>query len=316
MLWVGIAAFFILLHYLASYIWFVDVAGVKTLDREKILAVAQAQGLQPGVPRQRLQPKLLENHLRSALPELAWVGVSAQGSRVVIEVVEKTAAQEEDKAPAHIVAGKDGIIVETIALAGTAVVGRGTTVKRGDIVIRGEVAETEVPGTQAKEPVPLQKIIRAKGIVKARVWYEGYGEAQTEEELWQRTGTYVSAVTARIGPWQAVLNRPAGQPFSHYELETVQKIFPNWRNSEFTVESTIHTYYELQASKLIRSESEARELARERALASVRQKIPEAAQILANDVTVMKTADPKLVRVTARVETIEDIGEAQLITNP
>ena len=315
MLWGGIVAFFALLHYLASYIWFIDVAGVKTIDRERVLTVARTQGLWPGTPRQRLQTKQLENHLRLEIPELAWVGVSAQGPRVVIEVVEKTVAKEEDKAPAHIVAAKDGIIVETIALAGEAVIERGATVKRGDILIKGVLEEPAATQNNGKAQVPLRRPIKARGIVKARVWYEGYGEALTEETFWDRTGNYVSSVTVRIGSWQAVLSRPVERPFPHYEVGTVEKIFPNWRNSEFTVESTIHTYHELEARVVTRSEAEARDLARERALSAVRQRISEAAQILANDVAVIKAADPKLVRVTARVETIEDIGEVQPI-NP
>jgi similar to stage IV sporulation protein len=317
MLWVGIAAFFILLNYLASYVWFIDIIGTKTLAKERVLAVAYEQGLRPGMPKQRLQAKTIENHMRLEMPELAWVGISSQGTRVVIEVVEKTVAKEEDKAPAHIVAAKDGIIVETIALAGEVIVARGATVKRGDILIKGVISEPAAVQTKPdeKKQQPASQQIKAKGIIKARVWYEGYGEALTEEILWERTGNYSSSVTARIGPWQALLSRPVNQPFAQYETETVQKKIPNWRNSALTVESTINTYHELQARVVTRTESEARELARERALIAVRQKIPETAQILANDIAVIKPAEPKLVRVIAHVETIEDIGETQPI-NP
>ncbi|KYZ77028.1 hypothetical protein AXX12_02480 [Anaerosporomusa subterranea] len=317
MLWVGIAAFFILLNYLASYVWFIDIIGTKTMAKERVLAVAYEQGLRPGMPKERLQEKSLESRMRLEMPELAWVGINSQGTRVVIEVVEKTVAKEEDKAPAHIVAAKDGIIVEAIALAGEVIVARGATVKRGDVLIKGVISEPAVvqskPDEKNQSPKSLQ--IRAKGIIKARVWYEGYGEALTEETIWERTGNYSSSVTARVGPWQALLTRPVNQPFPQYETVTVQKKFPNWRNGELTVESTINTYHELQARVVTRREPEARELARERALAAVRQKIPETAQILANDIAVIKQTEPKLVRVTAHVETIEDIGEPQPI-NP
>jgi similar to stage IV sporulation protein len=317
MLWVGIAAFFILLNYLASYVWFVDIIGTKTLAKEQVLAAAYEHGLRSGMPKERLQAKLIEQHLLLEMPELAWVGISSQGTRVVVEVVEKTVAKEEDKAPAHIVAAKDGIIVEAIALAGEAVVARGATVKRGDILIKGVISEPATVQTKPNEKnqTPPVQHIRAKGIVKARVWYEGYGEALTEEIIWERTGNYTASVTARIGSWQALLNRPVDRPFAQYETETLQKRFPNWRNRALAVESTINTYHELQARVVTRREPEARELARDRALSAVKQRIPETAQILANDIAVIKTAEPNLVRVTAHVETIEDIGEPKNI-NP
>ena len=314
MLWAGMAAFFFLLNYLSSYIWFVEVTGVKTMPKEKLLAIAQEHGLQIGMPKDRLQNKLIEKHLLLELPELAWVGISSQGTRVVIEVVEKTAPLPTDKAPAHIVAVKDGIIVETIALAGEPVVTRGVTVKKGDILIKGFLSEpaainqgNSVLQQTASEP------IRAKGIVKARVWYEGYGESLLEETMWERTGRYVSTVNMKFGSWEILLSKPRSQVFEKYETESQQKRLPFWRNTSLAVESTINTYHELQAKIIMRGEDDARELAKERALATVKQKIPQTAQILANDIVVIKSAESNVVRVKAHVETIEDIGEPQPI---
>lgn len=311
MVCVGLAIFFILLNYLASFVWFVEVVGTKTVPKERVLAVAHDHGLHLGMPKERLQAKAIENRLRLEMQELAWVGISSQGTRVVIEVVERTEAKAEDKAPAHIVAAKDGIIVEAIALAGEAVVSRGETVKHGDLLIKGVLSDnTTVPSnSDNSEYHSKNQQVRAKGIVKARVWYEGYGEALTEERVWERTGNYISAVKARIGTYEVLLTRPNDQPFDHYEIETKEKKLPNWRNSIFPVEFTINTYFELREKIVTRSQSEARDLARDRAMTLVRQSIPETAQILANDITVLKTEESNLVRVTAHIETIEDIGE-------
>ena len=317
MLWVGVAAFFLLLNYFSSYVWFVEIIGTKSMAKERVLTAAKEHGLRPGMPKESLKAKVLEDHILTAISELAWVGISSQGTRVVIEVVEKTAAIEEDKRAANIVATKDGIIVEAIALAGEPVVGKGATVKRGDILIKGFINEQTTVNQikpEANQPTPNpQVVIRAKGIVKARVWYEGYGEALLVEKVWERTGRQASSVIARIGSWEALLTRAQSQPFIEFETETLQKRFPNWRNRAVSVESTINTYHELNGIVVTRGETEARELARDRALATVRQKIPETAQILANDIVVLKTAEPTLVRVKAHVETIEDIGEAKTI---
>lgn len=321
MMWVGVATFIFLLNYFVSFVWFVDITGTKNVAKEKVQAVAEEYGLRPGMPKERLQAKLLEKNILMDLPELAWVGISSQGTHVTIEVVEKAVPKEEDKAPAHIVAAKDGIIVEAISLAGEAVVVRGATVKKGDILIKGILAEQEIINqpkqNEAKTPQPLSQTtkLRARGIVKARVWYEGYGEASLAETIWERTGRQTSSVIARVGDWEALLNLAPQDPFTQYEIETIQKKFPNWRNSALTVESTINIYHELESKVVTRDEMEARELARERALSAVQQKIPETAQILANDIVALKTLETDIVRVKAHVETIEDIGEPQSI-NP
>lgn len=310
-LWLGIVLFFGLLNYLSAYVWFISVSGTQFTSTERVLAVARAYGLERGTLKSQLHVKVLEDHLRREIPEIAWVGVSLQGTHVAVEIVEKAIAIEEDRTPANIIAAKDGIIVETIALAGQPLVKEGATVKHGDLLIRG-VAYTPIEaGVIAKDQEQQEQLqpIRAKGIVRARVWYESYGEALMEETTWERTGNYVSTVSCRLNnSWEMMLTRPVVNPFAHFEVESIDKTFLSWRNTEPLVECTINTYRELRPQLIVRGQEAARELARERALALVKQQIPEPAQILANDIVVLPTNEPNMLRVKIQVETIEDIA--------
>lgn len=315
MMVVGAVLFFFFLNLLSSYIWFVDVTGQKLLAGDRIKALAAAHGLKPGVRKDRVDTKGLEQDILLGLPEVAWVGVNVTGTRAVIEVVEKTLPKPEDKSPANVIAAKDGVITEIIAIAGQAAVKKGDTVKKGDLLIKG--VPPEPPPAEDGKPPPITAPaapIRAAGIVKARVWYESYGEASLTQEVERRTGNQTLAIILRAGGHEWVLKRAPAQPFPRFETEVVRKKLPTGRNSDFAVESIINIFHELQSEQHDISPEQARELARGKALSSVQNLIPEGAQVLSRDITVLNTAEPRLVRVKVMVETVEEIGQTMNIT--
>jgi len=308
MLVVGAALFLVLLNLLTARIWFVEVSGQTTVATGRIMDIAAGHGLKPGASRRDIDLASVEKEMLLAVPELAWVGVSINGTRALIEVVEKTLPRVEDKSPAHVVAAKDGIVTEVIVIAGQAAVKKGDTVKRGDLLIKGFAdVPPPAPGQVPIITLPTQ-FVRAAGIVKARVWYESYGEAGLTQEVLHRTGRQAVAVTLRIGGHELVLKPAPAQQFSRFEAETVHKKLPGGRNSVLTVESTINIFHELVAETHDISAEQARDLARGKALAAVQDRIPEGAQVLTREVVALPPAEPRLVRVKAMVETIEDIG--------
>jgi len=307
----GPVIFFIALNMLASYIWFVDVTGIKTISSDRIKEVAYHNGLRPGMLKSNVNAKQIENEILLNIPEVAWVGVDFSGTRAVIEIVEKTVQKQEDKSPAHILAAKDGVITEIIVLAGQSALKPGDTVKKGDLLIKGFIAEPAANSTGQPSviSVPTQ-MIRAKGIVKARVWYESYGEAELVKAIHARTGRQQLAVILKIGSNELVLKKAQPDQFSLYETEVVYKKLPQWRNSEFAVESIINIYHELDTQWSEISPEEARDAAKTKALAAVQRLIPETAHILSRSIELIKTAEPNLVRVKINIETEEDIGQS------
>jgi similar to stage IV sporulation protein len=122
--------------------------------------------------------------------------------------------KQEDKAPAHIMAGKDGVITEIIAVTGQPAVKKGDTVKKGDLLIKGFAEEAVVPTVPGQPPiisVPLQ-LIKAQGIVKARVWYESYGEAYLMQSYHERTGNQLSEINVLVENNQFCLKKAPAKP--------------------------------------------------------------------------------------------------------
>lgn len=311
MLMAGAVLFIVLLNVLSSYIWFVDVTGLKSIPENGIRFVASQQGLKPGAARDGVNTKAVEREILLNVPEVAWVGINFTGTRAVIEIVEKTMPKQEDKAPAHIVATKDGVITEIIALAGQPAVKTGDTVKKGDLLVKGFVPEL-TPGAVEGQPPVIEvprELVRAKGIIKARVWYESYAESELEQTTTTRTGNRQAAVFLKIGGSELAFNTTSDEPFREFETEIIHKQLPVWRNSEFTVESTIRLYHEVNSNLTVKSFESARDEAHAKAIQAVQNAIPETAQILSRNFEVLKTPEEKLVRVKVNVEAIEDIGQ-------
>ena len=307
MLIVGGMAFVILLNVLMSYIWFIDIVGMHSIPMSHIREVVYQNGLKPGTLRDAVSAKKIENQLLLSIPEIAWVSINFTGTHAVVEVVEKIISKQQDKTPAHIIAAKDGVVTEVIVLAGESAIKKGDTVKKGDVLIKGFVYEGKVidPATETRIP----QLIRSNGIVKARVWYESYGETELEKFVYERSGKQEMSVTFKIGQYEIPLKRAAIDSQQAVEVEVFNKKLSWWRNSDIAVESIVSTYYEMNANPVSISIEEAREEGKAKALAEVQSLIPETAQIVSRTIEVLQTSEPNLVRVKVNVETAEDIGQ-------
>lgn len=315
MMLVGASLSFILLNIMASYIWFVDVKGTKQLTTEMIKEIASQSGLKPGIVKDSVNAKQIEKTIQLNIPEIAWAGITFTGTRAEIEIVEKTMPKQQDNAPADIIAAKDGVIVEFIVLSGKPMVKKGDTVKKGDLLITGVVPEqiTDNVSGQLDAANSPPQFVKAKGIAKARVWYETYGETELATPIYQRTGNREVVVNINIGSNKISLKSADLDPNAEFETEVIYKKLPKWRNSGVTVESEINIFHEVTTSWATRTIDEARDDARAKALAAVQNLIPETAYILSRTSEVLDTSEPNLVRVKVSVETIEEIGQSVVI---
>ncbi|KUK84102.1 MAG: putative membrane protein, partial [Pelotomaculum thermopropionicum] len=203
----GAVLFLAALYLLSSFVWFIEVRGNEQLSAVEVLEAAEEAGLCRGVPKWNIEAGRVEAKIQEALPLVSWTGVYIKGTRVIIEVAERTVPGEEDRRPAHIVATKEGLVKEVLVLDGYPVVKEGDTVEQGQVLISGEIpppAEETTPSGGEKPPGDVSeaerqpRYVHAKGIVRARVWYEGYGEAGTVETGRRPTGRSASCVSMKF----------------------------------------------------------------------------------------------------------------------
>ncbi len=308
--------FLLAIYFLSSFVWFVEVSGNQRIAEYDIIKAAEAAGLERGTPRWKLNVGAVEKRIQEQLPVLSWVGVYIRGTKAEIKVVEKTLAEEKEAGFSHVVAAKAGLVEDVLVLKGHPAVKKGDTVAPGQVLISGIVPppeasapEQEGAEKEAKPAPPEPAYVDARGIVRARVWYEEYGEAPLVEKGKRYTGRVVTKLWIKIGEKEIILKGPPEVPFALYQQERFTKKVPEWRNLRPGVELITVKYRELQDYTITRSRAQAVQLAKEKALAGIKQKLPESAIILRERVEELVVNQPENVaRVRAYLETLEDIG--------
>jgi len=307
-----------LVYMMSSFIWFVEVRGSKEIPAEKILLAAENAGLAMGTFKPGLDKDRIEKYIRNEITEISFVGIRITGTKAIIDVAEKVIIPPLDNSPANVVAEKDGLVQEILVLAGKQAVNEGDMVRKGDILITGVIRPEPMAGEEqdpekpddSKPPDPV-KFVRAKGLVRAKVWYDGYGESRLVETGTKRTGKRTEVLSIRVMGRELVIKGPRKQPYREYVTETKVKKAPVWRNLRIPVEIVTTNHYEVETYRDIIGISEAKALARERALADARAKVPEDTRLLKEFSEEIPARGSNVIRVKEVLEVLEDIGVEQ-----
>ncbi len=300
---VGPMLFLLLIHIFTLFVWQVDVVGNHAVDSDEILRLASENGIHVGALCSSVEPREAEQAIMANCGRLVWCGVRKEGTRIVVEVVEKTPRRAQPDHAGDVVARTDGVLTELIVLSGTAVKSSGDTVKAGDTLIIG----VEPRYGELADAIDMEatRTVGAKGIARARVWYEGYGEVPLETIKGERTQRAIYAVDVQMGERSFVWQSAEISDAAMYETE---KKIVKWRNQIFPVEIIIHIYYECEPISTAISREEATLLAKERAWQSVAERIPKDAEVKERRSDIISEESASIVRVRALAETIEEIG--------
>lgn len=308
----GAAIFILTLYLMSSFVWFIQLSGNKEVDSKKILISAARHGIYRGAAKWDFICNDVEESMLRDLPQLSYVQCEVRGVRAHIKVVEKILPNEEITGPCHIVAAKDGVIDDILVLEGQANVQAGQVVGKGDILISGIVfppapyAMDENAPPPSLEPYP----VRARGTVKARIWYEGYGECRLKLENKVYTGRSQSSLFF-VTPWKEIcLKRSEPKKYGLYKVEKQRSVLATpWGSWGYDKRSQHE-----QKIKIARfSEEQAIEIARERGVKKLRRQMQGNVEICDSHVEVLSSPSDSIVRIKVSVESIEDISRAQPI---
>lgn len=175
----GIICFFIGIYLLSSVVWKVEVEGNDTVPTYEILQAARLQGIRPYQWTFRLKAMdEMARDLHRELPDISWIGIEKQGTRIVIKVVESARPEKRELlSPRHLVAGKSAVVTQVRTTKGKPVVEPNRYVKKGDILISGVIGD-EVN----------RQVVAAEGSVRGIVWYESRLEIPIARQYMVYTG--------------------------------------------------------------------------------------------------------------------------------
>ncbi|MFC4767958.1 sporulation protein YqfD [Effusibacillus consociatus] len=294
----GSIVFLCFLYALTSVVWSIEVDGTKKLSPETILAAAESTGIHKGAWIGRLpDTALLQAEILDKVPELSWVGVSVEGTKVRIQVLEKIPpVQPAPNQPQHIVAGKKGVIERVLAEKGVVQVQPGQLVNPGEVVISGSLGD----GRSA---------VHAKGIVEAKVWYTTRMQIPLEQGRKVYTGQSFKKKYFILGSFPIQVWGYGQNPYANSEEQAVDQEF-HIGSFTFPVKVRHVDVKETVDDKIAFTEAEAKQEALRQAEADVTARIGGKGRITSQDILHVRIEHGKL-DVEVFTEVIEDIGKPQ-----
>lgn len=306
----GLLFFCLALYFLSSFVWFVEVTGNESVPKAKIMDIVEKNGLKVGRAKSALHREYITERLLMEIPELSWAAIHLQGSRVVIEVAEKTLVPGNYlNAPMDLLARLDAKVEELLVLKGTPLIKEGDRVQKGQTLIAGYYyPEIRINTDGSITPAGNPERIQARGLVRGRVFHKIESQCPLREEIVQDTGRETVITKLRWKGSQIVLQGPKSVPYEHCRQIIQTKTLFMGRNPWGTVELITILYreqiHQVREWGLEGAYQEALRRGREEAEKS----LPADCRIIAERAEPLPSQDKGLVRVLFIMETVEDIG--------
>lgn len=196
--------------FLSTRLWFVSVKSI-AIPKQEIIASLEELGASVGKPRNGFDTAALAAAINSD-PRCANAKVVLKGVTLSIEVdgLYPTEPDEPETAPAHVIAAKDCVVTSISVSSGQACVKRGEAVKKGDILITGDLSDK-------KEG----HFVRAAGVVMGEVLYRVSATAEPMREELVETGRRAKVNSASLFGMELLLEKAFSQCRAYPERSAV-----------------------------------------------------------------------------------------------
>ena len=200
----GIIAFFVILKFLSTFIWVINIEGNKTVSSEEIIKSLNQIGIEEGMKVSKLDAKNNAQSLLLLRDDLAWASLNIESCVLNVNVSEiKKSVREGVYVPSNLVARTDGIIRKIDASSGNVMVKVGENVHKGDILVSGII-----------ESLSSTVFVKSNAAVIAQVEKEYVEKADFVQKLKVKTGKVcnekvISILGVRVPLFLAKKHNPA-----------------------------------------------------------------------------------------------------------
>lgn len=141
MFFISLLWFYALLYILSMFVWRIDFSGQERYTEETLSRFLAKKNIVGGMLCRDVHGKEIEDAIRKEYPDIGWVSVELDGTRLFVQILENVVplVEEEQKKAKHLVADRSGKVVSIVTRQGKPMVHAGDTVKKGDILISGVV---------------------------------------------------------------------------------------------------------------------------------------------------------------------------------
>ncbi|GAB1476548.1 hypothetical protein MASR2M70_13820 [Bacillota bacterium] len=299
----GVIVFCVIIAMQTAFISEIRVYGFEKLPERQILEALEASGLYVGCSRSLdLERVKIEMHRR--LDRLSWIGITLKGGLAEVTVAEGTIPGKQiDKAqPCHVVAGKEGYIVKTIAREGKPVVEKDDFVHVGEMLISGIIEIKDKTYTSDPGNPPL-RYVHSEGEVYAKTVYRFIRYQELYDIEKRKTGRSIPGLRVKIGAGEInTTDFFTAYDTSDYKERRVFGIF--W---PIPAELYVNRVSELELFGRIRGDEEIEAQANRQTREFIKTEIPESTQIINKSLKFLPGEN--IIKVTILIEALEEIGQ-------
>ena len=292
----------VLLLGLSNFIWNVDVEGNSKIGKEEIVKLVEEEGITIGTLKSNINTQNIVNNVRLKRDDIAWIGISIEGTNAKIKIVETETKPEvvNEEDYCNIVAEKDAQIVKVSAHNGRPVVKEGDIVTKGQILIAGWI-EGKYTGT---------RYVHANGKVQAKIWYTQKEKIDLKQLVDKETGNTENKYGIKINNFQINLYKTLSK-FEKYDTIEASNKIKIFSNFYLPIELIKKTNKEKTQEEVIYTEEEAKNLGIAEASKKIEEQIENKDNILQKYVNAY--ANEEYVEVEVTYEVLENIGTKEKI---
>ena len=155
----------VIIEVLSQLIFSVEVIHSNKNIRNMLLGELKQYGIEPYKFKksyqeiQDIKNKILKNHTN----DIEWLEIENKGTKYIVRVEERIITSEKPSTnPRNVVASKSAVLLEVTAKRGNIVKNKNDYVKKGDIVISGELKIYD----------EVKNIVSSEGQIYGEVWYK------------------------------------------------------------------------------------------------------------------------------------------------
>lgn len=170
---VGACAFVLTVFVMSLFIWSVDVTGLETVSMSEMRSLLREHGMYVGAFKPALDYRDIAREIMIEKKSIGWMAVNVTGSCASVEVKEESPKPEvtDIYSPCNVKAARDGRILSMDTFQGSAVIGEGSGVVEGQLLVSGVMTD-EMGG---------QRLVHSDARVIAQT--VGYAEFDIDEDF-------------------------------------------------------------------------------------------------------------------------------------
>lgn len=169
-----------LLGVCSSYVWNVEITGLEKLSYAEIYSDLENSGLKIGISKRKVDTKSIINNIRLKRNDIAWIGISINGTNAQVEIVEAKEKPEiiDESDFCNIVSDKECMITKLNVQNGTAIAKVGDIVKVGTLLVEGKI--------QGKYTDAIY--VNSSAEIEGKVWYTKKKKEAFAQKVEEQTG--------------------------------------------------------------------------------------------------------------------------------